>query len=568
MPGGILPPELKAVEELLSGDKIFTVPKYQRNFAWTKDEVQELWEDVGTAIEGGKPDYFIGTIVTRDQERSFEIIDGQQRLACLSMIFSAIRNVFRAKNDNRAEQVFLKFLGSKDFSAQSVPKPKLVLNQHNNPIYEQFVIENVNSVEVGKELKKKTLSLSNRLLLEAYKFFLDQIGAKVGGLGTQSDDYLVPLINCLKSSVKIIAIPVTSEDDAYQIFESLNARGKELAVSDLVKNRLYALAGNQVRQAQQFWEKVEGDLARRPIPEYLRHFWIAKRAPKDDLKVREKALYRTIVRDVKGKSQAIKLLTALSKSARNYAMISDYALWPNDPNYDKGFEQALDELSLFRVSQCYPVLLNASEIFAATKEIAKTFRAIANFSFRYNIIGGGTSGDLESVFGEIAYGIRAGTHQSAREVADALRSVNPDNKFRADFELAVIPTSKAKLARYVLGKINDYSGGQELIANVDPKIVNLEHILPQSPDATWKAGFGLGINLEEYIHRIGNLTLLTTKVNDKVANQSFQRKKELAFKPSKLALNGFLKRTNKWNAQAIDKRQKEMGKIAVQVWNL
>ena len=74
MPSGILPPELKAVEELLSGDKIFTVPKYQRNFAWTKDEVQELWDDVGTAIEGDKPDYFIGTIVTRDQERSFEII--------------------------------------------------------------------------------------------------------------------------------------------------------------------------------------------------------------------------------------------------------------------------------------------------------------------------------------------------------------------------------------------------------------------------------------------------------------------------------------------------------------
>jgi hypothetical protein len=249
-------------------------------------------------------------------------------------------------------------------------------------------------------------------------------------------------------------------------------------------------------------------------------------------------------------------------------MISDYALWPNDPNYDKRFEQALDELSLFRVSQCYPVLMNATEIFVATKEIGKTFRTIANFSFRYNIIGGGTSGDLESVFGEIAYGIRAGTHRNARDIADALRSVNPDNKFRAAFELAAIPTSKAKLARYILGKINDYLGGQELIANVDPKIVNLEHILPQNPDATWKAGFGSGINLEEYVHRIGNLTLLTTKVNDKVANQSFQKKKNLAFKPSKLALNDFLKRINKWSVQAIEKRQKKMAKIAVQVWNL
>ncbi len=165
MPGGILSPELKSIEELLSGDKIFTVPKYQRNFSWTKDEVQELWEDTSTAVEGAKQDYFLDTIVLRDLEDSFEIIDGQQRLACISMIFSAVRNAFKAKNDNREEQVFLKFLGSKDFSHQAVPKPKLVLNQHNNPVYEKFVIKSVDSVAVGKDLKNKSLTSSNRLLL-------------------------------------------------------------------------------------------------------------------------------------------------------------------------------------------------------------------------------------------------------------------------------------------------------------------------------------------------------------------------------------------------------------------
>lgn len=323
-----------------------------------------------------------------------------------------------------------------------------------------------------------------------------------------------------------------------------------------------------MNQAQQLWEKTEGDLARRPIPEYLRHFWIAKRAPQSDLKVREKALYRTIVRDTKGKSAAIKLLLELSDSARNYAMIEDYSLWPNDPSYDKAFDQSLDELRLFRVSQCYPVLLNAIEIFGNSKEVAKTFRVLANFSFRYNIIGGGTSGDLERVFGEIAFAIRSGTHQNAQSVADALRSVNPDHKFCTDFELAAIPKSRAKLARYMLGKMNDYMGGQELIANTDPKVVNVEHILPQNPDATWRAAFTSGIGIEEYIDRIGNLTLLTTKVNEKGANQSFQKKRELAFKPSKLALNDALKRAKRWDEKEIEKRQKEMAKLAVRVWKL
>ncbi|MFQ5853804.1 MAG: HNH endonuclease family protein, partial [Candidatus Binatia bacterium] len=73
---------------------------------------------------------------------------------------------------------------------------------------------------------------------------------------------------------------------------------------------------------------------------------------------------------------------------------------------------------------------------------------------------------------------------------------------------------------------------------------------------------------EEYVDRIGNLTLLTAKVNEKIANQSFQKKKESAFKTSKLALNTDLKRAKKWGDKEIEKRQKEMAKLAVQIWEL
>jgi uncharacterized protein with ParB-like and HNH nuclease domain len=568
MTTGILPPALKPVEALLGGGKPFAVPKYQRNFSWTKDEVQELWEDASAAVETKKKDYFLGTIVVRDFPASLEIIDGQQRLICLSMIFSAIRNAFLAKDDERAEQVFLQFLGAKDFSRDAVPKPRLVLNEQNNPVYVKFVIGSADSITIAKELKDKSLTESNRLLLDAYKFFLDKTGEKVASLGTKSDEFLEPLINCLKSSVKLITIPVLSEEDAFHIFESLNARGKDLAVSDLVKNRLYAEAGNQVAHAQQLWEKMESDLVRRSIPEYIRHFWIAKRAPKKELKVREKALYRTIAGEAKGPTKSIAMLTGLEESARNYAMIEDYSLWPNDSFYDNSFERTLRDLRLFRVSQCYPVPLNAIEMFADPKSVAETFRIIANFSFRYNIIGGGTSGDLESVFGGIAYGIRQKTHLSPSDIGDTLRGVNPDSKFRSDFDSALIPKSKARLARYVLGKINDHLGGPELIANTDPKMVNLEHVLPQKPNAAWKVFFSSGVSPQDYIYRIGNLTLLTSKINEVVADKSLEKKQEIAFKPSKLNLNGALKRVRKWGDKEIEKRQTEMAKIALQVWKL
>ena len=153
---------------------------------------------------------------------------------------------------------------------------------------------------------------------------------------------------------------MTSEEDANLFFESLNARGKELAVSDLVKNRLYSEAGDQVTRAQQLWEQMETHLARRPIPEYLRHFWIAKKIDAKGFNVREKQLYRLIAQDVKGKrTLTLKLLTDLSSSAEDYARINDYNLWPDDDAYDANFEDALNALRLFRVTQCNPILLNA-----------------------------------------------------------------------------------------------------------------------------------------------------------------------------------------------------------------
>lgn len=285
--------------------------------------------------------------------------------------------------------------------------------------------------------------------------------------------------------------------------------------------------------------------------------------------MREKDLYRAITKGAKGASQTIQVLTDLSQSARHYAMIEDYSLWPEDDHYGKSFESILDELKLFRVSQCYPVLLNAIQMFEEPAKIAETFRAIANFSFRYNIIGNETSGSLERIFAGIAYNIRTGTHASPRDVADALRGVNPDAKFRDDFQASIITKSRAaKLARYILAKINNCIGGGEAIPNPDVKEVNLEHILPQKPGPAWISSFSPGVDFSDYIWRIGNLTLLKTKYNLDAANASFQDKQRLAFSRSTLPLNDYLKQVTKWSDVEIENRQDEMAKIALQVWKL
>jgi hypothetical protein len=581
MGGGILPPELKSVQQLMAGDVRYYVPKYQRNFAWKQDEIEEFWEDLLAAIDR-TGDYFLGTIVLlqRTSQRRFEIIDGQQRLTCISMIFSAARNVFKSRSDPRGEQLFSDFLGARGYSRGAITKPKLELNKVNNETYLRHIVESENYDKVGETLKSRVLHESNRLLLEAYSFFLDRVTVEAGRRGTDFDAFLEPLVDCLRESLKLITIPVMSDEDANLFFESLNARGKELAVSDLVKNRLYSEARDQVNRAQDLWEKMEADLGRRPIPEYLRHYWIAKRADKQSLLVRETKLYRAVVGDVKAKTievrkkKTIELLKDLNLSAADYAKINDYSAWPDNGAYDENFEEALDELEMFRVAQCNPLLLNAIQRFNSPTEIARTFRIISNFSFRYNIIGRQSPGNLERESGKIAYDIRTGTYTLARHVADALRAINPDSNFRSDFELAILPKSRAKLARYILRKINDHMAsrlgktGVELRVNPNAKKVNLEHVLPQHPTLNWISTFSNRSEAEAHVYRIGNLTLLTKSVNKDSANKSFKDKQKIALKDSKLLINEYIKNATSWGADEIEKRQKDLAIVAVDVWRI
>jgi hypothetical protein len=358
-------------------------------------------------------------------------------------------------------------------------------------------------------------------------------------------------------------------------FESLNARGKELAVSDLVKNKMFSQAGDQVSRAEQLWDGLETELIRKSIPDYLRHFGIAKKVDGANLVVREKHLYHLVDKDVRDNQQkALALLKDLGNSATDYVKISDYSLWPDDNSYDKSFEYSIEDLQLFRVTQCNPLLLNVIQLFRSSKEIAKVFRIVANFSFRYFIIGNQSPGNLERESNKIAFEIRSGTLANWKDIAHALRAINPDNTFRNDFSLATFSKARAKLARYTLAKINNHMTkkarrqGVEQIVNPDARHVNLEHVLPQSLPRAWKPYFSNNANMAEYVYRIGNLTLLTAKINSEQGDASFPDKQNEALKDSLLPLNQIFKTLSKWGNEEVEKRQDELAKVALEVWSL
>jgi uncharacterized protein with ParB-like and HNH nuclease domain len=130
--------DTQSIGELLRKPLFYRVPANQRDFAWTSEEVDALWEDITGAMLDDRNEYFLGAIVLshgRD-EKTREIVDGQQRLATLSMIFAAISEMWKLlKDEKRAMGVFRDHLGSEDRRTTEVI-PKLSLNETNDPAFQ------------------------------------------------------------------------------------------------------------------------------------------------------------------------------------------------------------------------------------------------------------------------------------------------------------------------------------------------------------------------------------------------------------------------------------------------
>jgi uncharacterized protein with ParB-like and HNH nuclease domain len=168
--------ELETIGHILTTDFRYKVPAYQRNFSWTLEEVDQLWQDVIQAMEENRSEYFLGTVVV-DEDRDSKIrsvIDGQQRLATLSMIFAAIRTIYDEHNDERSAEVYKDYLGIKDRRTR-ITEARLTLNVINEPQYQKLVVDSISDAQLSAIIASKTLDQSNLLLAKAALFLRNAI---------------------------------------------------------------------------------------------------------------------------------------------------------------------------------------------------------------------------------------------------------------------------------------------------------------------------------------------------------------------------------------------------------
>jgi hypothetical protein len=534
------------------------VPLNQREYSWEEKQISDLFQDLSGAINDNKPDYFLGTIVlTRAPNGKLEVVDGQQRLATCTVLLAAIRDYFFELNDEMLVQHMEGFLFTIDPMARE-RLPLLSLNVDDNEFFHHRVVLRPN--DRFRKKARATKDSHKRIELAA-TLAANHITDLVKPLkGENRISMLNTWSSFIQTSAEIILLTAPDDVNAFVMFETLNDRGLRTTQADLLKNYLFATSNERISEAQSKWSTMRGtleSLGDDVTLTYLRHHTISQFGYTTERQVLE-----TIRGRIKNKIRAIDFLGSLAEAAVDYVAIQtpEHAKWNK---YSPSVRGQIRTLGILPATPLRPLMLAVARSFS-TKNTAAAFRMFVAWSVRFLIGGGLRSGAVEKACAERSKDITDGKVSTAQQLATAMISVLPsDSSFEAAFATARV--SSAKLARYYLRALELKRKGMaepELVPN-DDVVINLEHVLPESPTAGWPE-FDTE-TIPAYYKRIGNMALMKATDNVIVGNSRFPAKKP-HYKASAFLLTQAIATYSKWGPEAIDDRQRELAALAAKTW--
>ncbi len=555
--------EVLSLGRFLRDERMFVVPRFQRNYAWDEDHVEIFWRDIFRIFGQDDGDYFLGAIVTRRSEADGPIvIDGQQRLITVSILLAAMRSVLVQQGGSQTMQDTVQaFLLAEDAPGGG-DAPRIRLNRADSGFYERHVVGGSPIDDMRQMRQDDSLPVSNRLLADSFCFMHRQLQRFIADNWSASG-LAEALLNAIEEKIYIIRLDVRSDYDAFVLFETLNDRGVSLSESDLLKNYLLAAAGPYLADTQADWETIEGNLGGERLLKFVRHHWLSSRGMTG-----RAGLYPDIKKAVRTPEAVASYTEELCAASEYYEALRD----PNSrvwaafgPERHARLSERIESLRLLRSDQIFLVLLAALE--AEEGDFPRLLDLLISFTFRYTTICNLSPASLLPVFISAAQHIRENGRVDPDEIFDRFlsRLYPNDSQFHSAFSRKTVRHNG--LSRYILNKLNhQITASCALDRGEAQPITDLEHILPKRFQRNWtvdRKDFPGGP--ERYVHRLGNMTLLTTHLNRELGNQPFEVKRE-AFAKEDLEITRMIADEARWTADAIGRRQNWMAGLAIKIW--
>ena len=547
--------------ELVGGSVQFVIPVFQRDYNWTEEQCEQLWDDVERIGGRSEGDHFFGPVVyisTKGSGAAFTrwlLIDGQQRLTTVTLLIAALRDHTSNKSSPERTPDFLKNMQHNflinTFESKG-QRRKLVLRERDDETLRWLVCDT--EEPVGGAM--------SATVFQNYQFFRE----KLRGRG---DPGMV-----LEGVGRLAVIDVRldhGKDDPQQIFESLNSTGLDLTQADLVRN--YVLMGleesAQTRLYRRFWRKIErlytGSAVQ--LDNFLRDFVALDGRTQKQGRVDQ--VYATFRLAFQGQrtdpAQLEKLLERMVRYARYHAA---FVMGTRE------FPEVTDRLSRVRALATTPAilvmcLLNAHEQEdMAAADLRATLDLIESYLIRRAVCGLQTRSYWQQ-FSRLAYDLDM--NDVLGSLAVNLRWLrNTNYAFPTDEEFRHALEEEDLYGRQVCRTLLERLENGRSKERTDTSGCTVEHIMPQNESLHPKWRKMLGENWEEthwrWVHRLGNLTL--TGYNETYSDKPFEDKKSIqnGFNDSPLRLNQYVSKQEKWTSEEMRARGALLAKRALKIW--
>lgn len=557
------------LKDILSNNYLFSVPNYQRPYSWNFDHVETLLDDlkVGAFANGREmadvPEYFLGSVVLikRPDDPEALVVDGQQRLVTLTIILAILR-------DNMGEQgrKLQRFIyQAEDELAGEAAEYRIRIRDRDQSVFSEYIqVDGKTTIKLSESIPEKYSDTQKRIINNA-KICAEAING-------MSEEERARISQFILQKCVVVVISSPDFDSAYKIFNVLNDRGMQLSPTDILKAKLLEkLDGNDEDIYAKKWEDSEDVLGRDRFRDLFYH--IVMIYNKDKLR---ESLIKAFERHVLPAISAENAKNFINDRLEPYVEVFNTIVRSNHSSTGVGAQDSVNEtlrfLNIIDNSDWTPCgLLYFSKFQDDDEKLLKFLQRLERLATTLMIL-------------------RYNVNKRIKRYAEVLQKEDDfDSLLSNDSPLNLSNEEKVELIKclesdiylmhpavrsYIMKKLN--SAITDNTVDYTSQTVTIEHVLPQKPhdDSDWIKQFGWTEELRsQYVHKIGNLVLLSRRKNSEAGNLSFEEKKEKYFKSritgvTTYALTVKVIGEKEWTPEIVQRRCKEYVDKLKQVWEL
>lgn len=550
------------LSKIFSADFEYHIPGYQRPYAWTEEETGILFDDLYEFFQTEAVDnYFLGSIVLiKDENKPYaDVIDGQQRLTTLSILFSVMANSFHTEAYRNNCKKYLQEEGNilEGIAAQ----PRIFLRDWDQDFFSKYIqdiqldaLVQIDPVTLDTEAKRHIQKNCTVLREKFSEVFNDE-------------NDLLKFTQFILTRCFLVVVSTPNQESAFRVFSVMNSRGLDLLPTDIIKSMTIGkLPKDEEQKYTEKWEELENLTGRDGFNEVFTHTRtiFAKERPKKNLLDEFKEY---VIKQTSPKSLVDEYLIPYTEayvclkncdfsSTQNAEEINELLLWLNKTNNHDWMPPAIKFLTDHKNDSVY-ILWFIRKLERLASYLLVTAKDVNQRMERYKWI----LVEMES--------------RPDNNLIAPLENIELTDWEKQQFIDALngeIYSMTAKRRNYIIQRLDSFlsDGG----ATYNTKLFTIEHVLPQHPsaDSEWMKLWPDTQTQRFWLNKIANLVPLTRQRNSAAQNYDFNTKKIKYFQ-SKNGTSSYTLTTQviniaAWTPEVVEARQKDLEEIFISKWDL